>query len=153
MTRTVASADRTYVDPSALRRLYVHDARSRAFCAWRSRVRGALPVTLHGRAEVVNSVSLAVFRGDLSPEAADAALADFAADLAAGRLVIADLPWRLALERAAELSRAHTPSLGTPTLDVLHVASALALGMRRFVTYDDRQAGLAVATGMRAVSP
>jgi predicted nucleic acid-binding protein len=149
----VASADRTYVDPGALRRLYVHDQRSRAFCAWRSRVRGALPVTLHGRAEVVNSISLAVFRGDLDHYAADAAIADLAADLDEGRLVLADLPSRLALERAAELSRAHTPSLGTRTLDVLHVASALVLGMRRFVTYDDRQARLALATGLRVLAP
>jgi hypothetical protein len=149
----VASADKTYVDPSALRRLYVHDDRSRAFCAWRSRLGGSLPLTLHGRAELVNSLALAVFRGDISPEVGQGGLADLESDLAEGRLHIADLLWRKALERAADLSREHTPKLGTRTLDVLHVASALVLGCRILVNYDDRQAALAKAVKLRVTQP
>jgi len=149
----VASAEKTYVDPSALRRLYVHDDRSRAFCAWRARLGGSLPLTLHGRAEIVNSVGLAVFRGDISKEMGEGALADLESDLASGHLHIADLLWRKALGRAAELSREHTPKLGTRTLDVLHVAAALVLRCRGFVTYDDRQAALARAVGLRVTIP
>jgi predicted nucleic acid-binding protein len=149
----VASADQTYVDPSALRRLYVHDDRSRAFCAWRSRLGGSLPLTLHGRAEIVNSIALAVFRSDISTEAGQGALADVEGDLAAGRLVIVDLLWRKALKQAADLSQKHTPKLGTRTLDVLHVATALVLGCRNFVTYDDRQAALARAVKLRLIHP
>ena len=149
----VASADRIYVDPSALRRLYVHDDRSRAFCAWRKRVRGSLPITLHGRAEIVNSISLAVFRGALGREDSKGALGDLEDDLSEGRLHLVDLMWRPALLRAAELSRAHTPTLGTRTLDVLHVSSALVLDCRVFVTYDDRQAKLAKVVGLRILCP
>lgn len=149
----MASADKTYVDPSALRRLYVHDSRSRAFCAWRARVARALLITLHGRAELVNSIVLAVFRRDISKSAADAALADLSADINQGQLVIADLPWRHAYEQATELSRLHTSALGTRTLDVLHVASARVLEMRDFVTYDERQSALAKAVGLRVVRP
>jgi hypothetical protein len=36
---------------------------------------------------------------------------------------------------------------------VLHVACALALGMAVFVTYDGRQAKLAMAVGLRLVQP
>ena len=64
-----------------------------------------------------------------------------------------DIPWRAVLEQAAELSRQYTPTLGTRSLDVLHVASALALGMRQFVTYDKRQARLAEACGLKVVRP
>ena len=39
------------------------------------------------------------------------------------------------------------------TLDVLHVATALELGLRSFVTYDRRQQQLARATGLKAISP
>jgi hypothetical protein len=109
----VASADKTYVDPSALRRLYVHDQRSRAFCAWIARMRGALPLTLHGKAEIVNSIELAVFRRDITAAIAEGALADLASDLTEGRLALADVPWRRTLDRAAELSRVYTPRLGT----------------------------------------
>jgi predicted nucleic acid-binding protein len=36
---------------------------------------------------------------------------------------------------------------------VLHVASALELDTRQFVTYDDRQAKLAEACGLKVVRP
>jgi len=56
-------------------------------------------------------------------------------------------------QKATELSRQHTPILGTRTLDVLHVASAQILGMRSFATYDERQSALAKAVGFRVVRP
>lgn len=149
----VASAEKTYVDPSALRRLYVHDDHSRAFCAWRARLGGSLPLTLHGRGELANSIMLAVFRGDLSPEAGQGAWNDIESDFEAGRLHIATMLWRKTLQRAIDLSLVHTPALGTRTLDVLHVAAAVVLGCRSFVTYDDRQAALAKAVGLRVVAP
>ncbi len=149
----VASADQIYVDPSALRRLYVHDDRSRTFATWRKRVSGPLSMTLHGRAQIVNSIALAVFRGDLSHEVGKGAFADLEDDISEGRLHLVDLMWRPALLRAAGLSRDHTPKLGTRTLDVLHVASALVLDCRVFVTYDDRQEKLAKVVGMRVMSP
>lgn len=149
----MATAETIYVDPSALRCLYVHETRSRAFCAWRNRHRGALPITLFGRAELENSVALAVFRRDLSVAAGQAAIADLDGDLTSGRLFIADLLWRRALDRAVDLTRKHTPTLGTRALDVLHVASALTLGCKRFVTHDARQARLARAVGLRVSGP
>ncbi len=149
----MASAEETYVDPSALRRLYIHDDHSRAFCAWRARVGGSLPITLHGRAELVNSIALALFRRAIREEAFRSAVADLDSDIAAGRLQVVDLLWRQTLERAAELSRTHTPLLGTRTLDVLHVASASVLRCRTFVTYDDRQAALAKAVHIRVLQP
>jgi predicted nucleic acid-binding protein len=56
-------------------------------------------------------------------------------------------------DRAVELSRAHSPKLGTRSLDVLHVASALELEMRSFVTYDKRQESLARAVGLKTLAP
>jgi predicted nucleic acid-binding protein len=153
MRPIVASADKTYVDPSAFRRLYVHDDKSRAFCAWRRRVGGSLPVTLHGRAEIVNSITLACFRNAITADDCRSALDDFDRDLAEGRLHVADLLWRRTLNRAEELSRSHTAALGTRTLDVLHVASAESLDCRIFVTYDDRQTLLAKAVGFRVLRP
>jgi predicted nucleic acid-binding protein len=108
---------------------------------------------LFGRAEIENSVALAVFRHDVTAAAGQAAVADLDADLAAGRLFVADLLWRRALDLAVDLGRRHTPKLGTRTLDILHVASALTFGCRRFVTYDARQARLARAVGLRVSGP
>ena len=149
----MASAEATYVDPSALRRLYVHDTRSKAFCAWRSKLGGSLPLTLHGRAELLNSVALALFRGDINENVFEGAVMDIERDLTDRRLFLVDLLWRKTLNQSADLSQTHTPRLGTRTLDVLHVASAKSLRCRTFVTYDERQASLAKTVGLRVLQP
>ena len=70
-----------------------------------------------------------------------------------GRYVQAELLWRAALTRAADLSRKHTAELGCRTLDVLHVASALELKFKRFLTFDSRQQALARKLRLRVVIP
>ena len=149
----MASANRTYADPSALLKLYIHEPASAAMSAWRSRTKGALPVTPHGRLEIVNGICLAGFRKIISGEALSDAIASFDEDLAEGRYVDADILWRATLRRARELSRAHTPALGCRTLDVLHVATAIELGLRYFVTFDSRQGQLARAAGLKPLTP
>lgn len=147
----MAGADAVYADPSALLKLYLHQPESAAVSAWRRRTRGPLDVTLHGRAEIMNGICLARFRGLIGAEAMQDALASFEEDWEAGRYAVADLLWRAALQRAAWLSRKHTPTLGCRTLDVLHVASALELGKSRFLTFDTRQRQLARAAGLGLV--
>ena len=70
-----------------------------------------------------------------------------------GRYVQADVLWRAALRRAAEMSQTHTPRFGCRSLDVLHVAIAVELDFRTFVTFDRRQQQLARALGLKAVVP
>jgi predicted nucleic acid-binding protein len=149
----VATAEGTYADPSALLKLYVHEPESAAMNAWRARTRGALPITEHGRLEIVNGICLAAFRKAMTAEAMTDALSSFEEDLVDGRYVQADVLWRATIRRAAEVSRTHTAMLGCRTLDVLHVATALELGLRSFVTYDRRQQQLARATGLKTISP
>jgi predicted nucleic acid-binding protein len=91
------------------------------------------------------------FLGHLGPDGLDEALKDLADDFAQGRLHQADILWRAALNRAAELSRKHTPKLGTRSLDVLHVACALELNLRYFLTFDGRQQKLATAAGLKLI--
>lgn len=54
-----------------------------------------------------------------------------------------------AFELCAELARRHGPKLGMRTLDTLHVACALELKADRFWTFDERQAKLAKAAGIK----
>jgi predicted nucleic acid-binding protein len=54
-----------------------------------------------------------------------------------------------AFERCADLARRHGPKLGVRTLDSLHVACALELKAERFWTFDERQAKVARAEGLR----
>jgi predicted nucleic acid-binding protein len=149
----VAIADHCYVDPSALLKLYLHEPESRAMATWRAKTRGSLAVTLHGRIELANALALASHRGFLSGAAYQSALVALDDDFEQGRFRMADLLWRATMERAADLSRRLTPEIGTRSLDVIHVASALELGQSRLVTFDQRQARLAQATGLKVITP
>jgi predicted nucleic acid-binding protein len=71
------------------------------------------------------------------------------ADLAAGVLAHAAVAWPEVLWEAERLSAGHSETMGTRSLDILHVASALVLGAEQFVTFDTRQGALARAAGLR----
>jgi predicted nucleic acid-binding protein len=153
MTKTVATAEQFYVDPSALLKLYLNEHQSRAMSAWRAKQRGSLQVTHHGRVEIINALSLALHRTYISATIHAAALNAVEDDLAQGRNRLANIAWRTVLNTAAEISRLYTASTGCRTLDVIHVASALELDLKRFVTYDERQKKLATAVGLKVVTP
>jgi predicted nucleic acid-binding protein len=144
-------ADEVYVDPSALTRLYLHQEGSREMAVWRAKLRGALAVTHHGRTEIINAICRSAFVGQLDPAGMAEALADLNSDFDAGHLRQADILWRAALNRAAELSQQYTARFGTRSLDVLHVACARELKLRHFLTFDVRQQQLAAAVGLRTV--
>jgi predicted nucleic acid-binding protein len=57
---------------------------------------------------------------------------------------------RAVFDTARRIARTHTAHLGTRTLDVLHVASALILGATDFYTFDKNQRKLARIEGLKA---
>ena len=69
-------------------------------------------------------------------------------DKAAGLWVEVGIPDR-AFALCADLARRHGPKLGIRTLDSLHVACALELKAEKFWTFDERQAKLAKAEGLK----
>ena len=121
--------------------------------AWRGKIRGPLWITHHGRLELVNGIELAAHRGIVSEVIHDAALAAVDDDFAQGRYVQADLLWRATLQRANDISREFTRAIGCRSLDILHIASALELGLRSFVTFDVRQKHLAHAVKLKLAVP
>ena len=69
--------------------------------------------------------------------------------LAAGVLAVVSPALTDTMAEAERLSALHSEKLGTRSLDILHVASALVLGSTSFVTFDRRQASLARASGLK----
>jgi predicted nucleic acid-binding protein len=65
-----------------------------------------------------------------------------------GRWLTRTIP-ESALELCADLAGRHGAKLGMRTLDSLHVACALELKAERFWTFDERQAKLAKAEGLK----
>lgn len=101
-------------------------------------------------AEWAHAISQQVFRNQMSAVEAQKAFGNLENDLAAGVWVEAEMP-ETAFELCADLARRHGPRLGVRTLDSLHVACALELKAERFWTFDERQAKLAKAQGLKVL--
>jgi predicted nucleic acid-binding protein len=98
--------------------------------------------------EIFNAVAQQVFRGRLTAERATQVYQDISRDCAAGVWILTGFP-EAAFTKAVALARSHVARLGTRTLDSLHVASALELKALQFWTFDERQAKLAKAAGLK----
>jgi predicted nucleic acid-binding protein len=149
----VATGNGIYVDPSALLKLYRKEPESRAMAIWKSGQKEPVTVTLYGCAELVNGLALAAHRKAISPTEYRAAVSDFDDDMRYGHYSIVDLQWRSALRRSDSLSRKYSATLGTRSLDVLHVACALELRFKTLISYDHRQQTLAKAVGLKVLAP
>ena len=77
-------------------------------------------------------------------------LADLQSDLSDGRLKILPVDWSKVISMAEQLSAQHTSKGGYRGFDMLHVATALELNAKEFLTFDARQGALAKAVGLKA---
>ena len=75
-------------------------------------------------------------------------LARWDADLERGRLLRVEIDFTSILRKATLLSEKHTLAHGHRAFDILHVATALHLGARDFLTFDANQRGLAEIEGL-----
>jgi predicted nucleic acid-binding protein len=136
-----------YADTSFLASLYIPDKNSAAAAGRMERLNLPVLITPLGELELVNAVQLRVFRKEVRPAEARAANAAFRADLRDGVFAMRTLPEDLDA-RARQLASKWTARLGTRSLDILHVAAAIALRADSFHTFDDRQQKLAKAAGL-----
>lgn len=79
---------------------------------------------------------------------AQAALAMLQANIRSGAVNVVPLEWADVASIAERLSAQHTWTEGYRGFDVLHVASALHLGAKEFLTFDRKQKALALAEGL-----
>jgi predicted nucleic acid-binding protein len=117
-----------------------------------------LQITELLRYEFCQSLRFQVWRRAANPREgiaqidANAALKQFEADLASGIAVLAPCDFLEVLRRADDLSSRHTILEGCRSFDILHVATALQLGAKEFLSFDDKQRQLAAAEGL-ALNP
>ena len=137
-----------YADTGFLCSLYAPDAHTSRAVKRMMRQPLPLPVIWLHQLEFRNALRLRVFRREITPAQRDASLNALLSDRAAG--VLAHLAPSLAdvTMEAERLSALHSETLGTRTLDILHVAAALVLGLPEFLAFDHRQQALAAAAGL-----
>lgn len=142
----------TYADTSFLVSLYVFDGNSVRASASFSRL--GLPVLLTPlvETEIANAFQLRIFRKDSSKDNINISADLFSRDIRAGMFELRSLGAQVYRE-ATEIAARRTATLGTRTLDLLHVASALVLKADVFCTFDRNQAKLAAAEGLKVVIP
>lgn len=143
---------KAYFDTSIITKWYLPEPDSTAALRIRARFSPPAMLTHLHRLELLTAWELKAFRRELSKHIIGQAWSHVESDIAAG---IWELPvYDLAdvFSAAETLSRRHSATLGTRTLDILHVAAAAVLGAGTFVTADIRQAKLARAAGMRVTA-
>ena len=138
-----------YADTAFLCSLHAPDPHTNRVIAWLKRQRQPLPFTGFHRLEFRNALRLRVFRREITPAQRELSIQAMLSDLAAGVFAHVTVAWPEVLLEAERLSAGHSETIGTRSLDILHVASALVLGAEQFVTFDTRQGTLARAAGLR----
>jgi predicted nucleic acid-binding protein len=127
--------------------LYVLDANSEKAVSHIQKAKLPILQTPFGQLELTNAISLRLFRRELTAAQVKASRSLVQRDILDGVLQIKPIPVNN-FEKALQISRRRTPRLGTRTLDILHVASALELKAEMFYTFDRNQARLARAEGL-----
>jgi predicted nucleic acid-binding protein len=139
-----------YADTSFLYSLYVQQAHSAKAAAYMAAVPGgALPLTTLGRFELLNAIRLSVFRQQLNPRVAAIDVLTIKADIESGVLGVVSCDWAAVHAEAERLSARHTAEGGHRSMDILHVATALSMGAREFLSFDGNQTRLASAEGLK----
>ena len=140
---------KAYADTGFLCSLYAPDAHTRRAVARMAGQSLPLPFVWLHQLELRNALRLRVFRTEITPAQRDASLNAMLTDLSGGLLAVVVPPLAEVMIEAERLSALQSEALGTRSLDVLHVASALVLGRNEFLTFDNRQGALARAAGLK----
>ncbi len=139
----------TYADSSFLVSIYRRDGNHEAACALMSKRSPALTFLPLHRVELRNALRFAEIQGLITAAERRAAFKQIEQDLRDGLLLHVSVAWSDICRHADELSEKHMVKNGQRTIDLLHVAAALETGARTFLTFDQRQCGLAKAAGLQ----
>jgi len=102
--------------------------------------------------ELRNALRLRVLRNEISAVQRNASLNLLLADLAGGILEHSSPNLSETMVEAERLSTAYSEKLGTRSMDIMHVAAAVVLGVSKFLSFDKRQVSLAKAAGLKVKS-
>ncbi len=138
-----------YADTSFLASLYLRDTHLAVARSYLATHRAALTFTSLQRFELRNAIRLAAFRKRVTASAAKSTLMEIDRDVSAGNLDETPLIWSDVLHAAEQVGEKYSTKIGVRSLDLLHVAAAITLGAKMFLTFDVRQHALAKSAGLR----
>ena len=137
-----------YIDTGILVKSYVFEANSPEAIAIIEAAGDPLIFShLHG-IEIPNAIRLKRFRREITEAEEAEAIRVFHADINAGRLARPEYDLAEVFNRAERLSAQHSGTIGSRSLDVLHVAAALECGCAGLASFDERQRRIANLAGL-----
>jgi predicted nucleic acid-binding protein len=140
-----------YIDTSVIVKLYAREEHSYNISKWIIKNDKAILLTMFHELEITNAIQLKGFRSDIDADQAAWILSTFENHKKKGVYYHPAINWAETWTTAIDLSRKHTYQLGSRSLDIMHVASAITLKSQHFFTLDERQARLAYAAGLTLV--
>ena len=101
--------------------------------------------------EIRNAFNLAIHRGECESTEREAVFADIERQIAAGFFRLAAVSQTDIYAKARELSDRHTPLVAARSLDLMHIAAALLVKARVFLSTDVRQRKVAISEGLKVL--
>ena len=137
-----------FADTGFLASLYLKESTSARARTAMQAAAVPLPLTPLGSLELRNALNRAVHRQRISIADRDAIWRDVETDITSGFLVPTPVASADLHAKARELSDRYTPTVGTRTLDLLHVAAALLIEAKVFFSFAERQRQAAAGEGL-----
>jgi predicted nucleic acid-binding protein len=138
-----------FADTGFIASLYLKESTSASARAAIQASPVGLPLTPLAALEMRNAFNRAVQRQRITTAQRDALWQDVEADIASGFLVLTPVASEELHQKARQLSDRYTATLGTRSLDLLHVAAALVLETKVFFSFDERQRKAAAREGLK----
>jgi predicted nucleic acid-binding protein len=137
-----------YFDSAIIVKLYVQETTSPDAIRLVGTYVAPYALTQWQALEVKNAIRLKAFRAEITAAELNRSITAFEQDIATDRWQRPAYTVAAVEQRAEELSAGHSATLGCRTLDIIHVAAALVLGTKEFITFDARQGTLAKRAGL-----
>ncbi|MCP4623456.1 MAG: type II toxin-antitoxin system VapC family toxin [bacterium] len=138
-----------YLDTSVLVKLYFKEEYSREASTWLRSNKQAIPLTRFHELEFINAIQLKQFRAEITENETELVISRFDGHEKRGVYYRPQLEWPNVFNIAMGLSKNFSNALGSRSLDILHVASALSIKADKFLTLDQRQSELARSVGLK----
>jgi len=137
-----------YFDTAIILKLYVQESTSPDALRLANECPAPYLLTPWQEIEARTALRLKAFRKEITASEMRASLEAFDEDILSGRWKTPEYEEATVWRFARDLSDRHAETIGCRTLDLLHVAVALSLGVKTFVTFDERQRAVAKLEGL-----
>ena len=127
-----------YLDSSLLFSVHSADTNSREAVRLLQATSEPLAVTQLCEVEVINALSLRIFRGEITIKQAQDSIGDLERNLRNSVFELRLFPENT-FTRARTLAQILTPVIGVRSVDLLHVAAALELSCKSLYSFDRKQ--------------